>query len=296
MASRVDGPSVAVIIPCYNSSRFLKKTLDSALAQNYQPLEIITVNDGSSDDTGKILESYQPRIRVLYHPNGANRGESASVNLALSTTQAEFVAFLGHDDLWYPQKVERVVAAFEESPHAGLVYSNGHMIDETDRVLYPFQRADYVHDPRPHRLLLDCYIKTPSLVVVRRSVLALTGQFSAFVASDHDLWLRIAEVSSVLYVPDCLVAHRKHGKQQSIVSRRQMWQEGFEILDRACRRYPYGIDVKRKRKAVLHYRLFECDWAERSRARAVLHFLCAALLDPLRALSAGYGLMQRHGK
>ena len=77
-------PKVTVIIPAYNRAAFLRDTIDAALGQTWSPLEVVVVDDGSTDETPEILASYGDRIRVLRHPNGANAGTSVSVNLGLS--------------------------------------------------------------------------------------------------------------------------------------------------------------------------------------------------------------------
>ncbi|MDA8326875.1 MAG: glycosyltransferase family A protein, partial [Nitrospiraceae bacterium] len=120
---------VTVIITCYNSEKFIKQTIDSALSQTYKNVDVIAVDDGSTDTTRQILDSYQERIRVLEHPNGANRGQWASANLAMRQSGSDYVALLDHDDIWAPAKIERQVNFLDGRPDVGLVYSNGYSID-----------------------------------------------------------------------------------------------------------------------------------------------------------------------
>jgi teichuronic acid biosynthesis glycosyltransferase TuaG len=88
---------VGLIIPCFNSSKFIRRTIESVLNQDYDDLEIITIDDGSADETKEILESYLPKIRILSHPNNANLGEGASLNLRIIQAKSELIAFLEED-------------------------------------------------------------------------------------------------------------------------------------------------------------------------------------------------------
>ena len=92
---------ISCIVPVYNGERYLGETVDSILAQTYQPLETIVVDDGSTDGTATVAASYGQRVRYFWH---ANQGTAAARNLGLNATEDEFVAFLDADDLWRPEK------------------------------------------------------------------------------------------------------------------------------------------------------------------------------------------------
>ena len=96
---------VSVIITCYNSEKYLKKTIECVLRQDYKHLEIIAVDDGSKDSTRTILESY-PAVQVLTHPGNKNQGQAASLNLGVRNARGTFIAFLDDDDMWHPQKIK----------------------------------------------------------------------------------------------------------------------------------------------------------------------------------------------
>src|SRR4051812_13046945 len=100
-------PTISVVIPCYNGALYLRETLESALAQNYAPLEILVVDDGSEDDSAAIAESCGAPVRVIRQPN---QGESVARNRGIDEARGDWVAFLDADDLWEPEKLERQVA------------------------------------------------------------------------------------------------------------------------------------------------------------------------------------------
>ncbi|MGH7146282.1 MAG: glycosyltransferase [Nitrospiraceae bacterium] len=282
---------VAVLIPCFNSGRYLKATIESALTQTYTPLEVIAINDGSRDETHTILQSYAPTIRILSHPDNANLGQAASLNLGVRSTTAEFIAFLDSDDIWYPDKIEKQVKILKMHADIGLVYANGLAIDEEGKTLYGLFPDFFQERNVEGAILLNCYIRVPSSIMVRKTILEKAGLFRTDLqATDHDMWIRMSELTKFHYLPEILMAYRVHPGQQSL--RRRQWEDGFSILREACQRHPYGVDLRRKRLAVLYYRLGEYDWDHGLHLRALCYFLLAGLIDPLRAVQVLFGLIK----
>jgi glycosyltransferase involved in cell wall biosynthesis len=118
-------PAVSVIIIFLNGRRFLAEAIESVLGQSFGDWELLLVDDGSSDGSGEIAQSYaasSPRIRCLAHPGGTNRGMSASRNLGLSHARGRYLAFLDADDIWLPEKLARQVGLMQAQPQAGLSY------------------------------------------------------------------------------------------------------------------------------------------------------------------------------
>jgi len=275
---------VAVIIPCYNAAKYIGKALDSVLNQDYKHLEIVAIDDGSTDETKKILESYAPKIRVLSHPNNANLGQAASSNLGIAETKSDLIAFLDSDDMWYPDKMREQVKIFEKHTDVGLVYTNGYVIDEKDNTLYKIFPEKFHEKNVLGEILLKCYIRTPSSVMVKAEIIKKSGSFREnLYSTDHDMWIRMSEITKFHYLPKVLMAYRKYSGQKS--SKRRQWEDGFTILKEACERYPYTLNLKQKRLAVLYYRLGEFDWGHNAYSRAVKNYVLAGVLDPIRAMS-----------
>ena len=113
---------VSVIIPAHNSAAFIEETLDSILAQPHRPLEILVVDDGSTDLTPQIVSGYAPEVRLIRQPQS---GHPAARNTGIRAARGEFLAFLDHDDLWTPFKLALQFAAFYKDPELDLVF--GHM-------------------------------------------------------------------------------------------------------------------------------------------------------------------------
>lgn len=106
----MDSPSkVAVILPCYNAERYLVQTIESVLGQSYKNIHFIIGNDGSTDNSKKILEKYSDKIQIVEHPDHGNHGQAATYNMCLQYTNSEYIAFIDNDDLWHPDKIQKQV-------------------------------------------------------------------------------------------------------------------------------------------------------------------------------------------
>lgn len=279
-------PRVSVVIPVYNRGKYIAETVGSVLAQTFKDIEVIAVDDGCTDNSRAVLESFGPAVQVLEHPNRSNRGQSASINLGMRAARGEFIAVLDSDDLWAPDKLERQLAYFDAHPDVGLVYGNGWVVDGDGKRMYPFYQPDHREDSEPSRVLMDCYFLLPSNALVRTAAFRRAGWFdeSFRAAQDHDMAIRIAEITRIAYINEFIFSYRRHGDSISFKNADRRWKNGFLILARAAARHPYPASVIRKRRAVLHFRLGQCDMKARRFMSALSHFTLAGLLDPSRAL------------
>lgn len=284
-------PTVSVIIPCYNRERFIADTVDSVLAQTWPNLEVLVVDDGCTDRSREILESYGGRLTILEHPELKNRGQSVSINLALRRCRGKYVAILDSDDLFMPDKLEKQVRFLEEYLDFGAVYANCVYIDENGRPLCPMYPAGHTPPSGPSDVLLDCCYNVPSNTLCRRSVYEQIGFFDESLrsAQDHDVAIRIAEVTKVGYIDECLWSYRRHGDSISQTRTMERWLNGFRILDAAMKRYPYSSSVVRRRKAVLHFRVAQCSLHDGNYLRALFHLLMSGIYDPFRSMGVIMG-------
>lgn len=281
-----DSPKVSVVIPVYNRAKYVGETIESVLSQTYRNFELIVVDDGSTDDSRKVLESFGDRVKILEHPNRENRGQSAAINRGLAAARGEYVGMLDSDDLWLPNKLALQVAYLDAHPHIGLVYGNGRAIDQNGNKLYDIYPPGHVEQSDPGRVLMDCYFLLPNNSLVRRSVVEAAGRFdeSLRAAQDHDMAIRIAELTKLAYIDEPVFCYRRHPDSISHRNAAVRWQNGFKILAAARSRYPYPKHVVRKRSAVLHFRLGQCHLERRKHFAALMHMMRAFLLDPMRSL------------
>jgi glycosyltransferase involved in cell wall biosynthesis len=214
--SNIEPLDVDVVVPVRDGARFLPSCLDGIAAQTLRPRAIIVVDDGSTDLTPQILAEYALRWPSLQIIRSEPRGVSHARNLGLSACQASFVAFLDADDVWEATKLERQMALFaEDRPRLGFVHCAYRLIDEagqpvTDHpILDPRKCGDIFSELLSHGNIVS---GSGSAVIVRRKLLDLVGGFDErlFFGEDWDLWLRLASVSEIDFVPERLVAIRTH--------------------------------------------------------------------------------------
>jgi glycosyltransferase involved in cell wall biosynthesis len=277
---------VSVIIPAYNRYAYIRRAIESVLNQSYKDIELIVVDDGSTDNTREILEDYEPRMLLLEHEGGANKGQSAAINLGLQNAQGEYIAILDSDDCWETNKIELQIAYLQQNPDVGLVYGNGIAVDENGEYLYDIYKPNHEEKNIPSSLLVDCYFFVPTNSLFRAEILELTGGFdeSLRTAQDHDMGIRIAEVTKLAYINNSLFHYRRHDDSISRKRAGLRWRNGFIILDKARKRYPYPITTIIRRKAVLHFRMYQCLLEEKKYPSALLHLLLSGTYDPIRAM------------
>jgi glycosyltransferase involved in cell wall biosynthesis len=196
---------VSVIIPTYNAAQFVTAAIDSVLAQTFQDVEILVVDDGSTDDTKNTLAKYGDRIEYLYKQNG---GVAKARNYAIERAQGEYVAFLDADDLWLPEKLAKQIALFESRRKIGLCYTGAEIIDENLAVKGHIDAA--THEDACEKLLLTMNIMVLSSVMVRREIVLQTEGFDSHFSTtaDKEFWLRLSLLTKFAAVPDYLVKYR----------------------------------------------------------------------------------------
>jgi glycosyltransferase involved in cell wall biosynthesis len=203
------GVGITVVIPTRNRWDWLERTLHGALGQDGVDVEVIVVNDGSTDVTGAMLSAHEdPRVRVITHAQSL--GVAAARNHGISEARTEWIALLDDDDLWAPSKLRVQLAAARET-NAGFVYCAAAHVDADLRVI----KTEAAPDPDSLAALMLSYNAMPagsSNVIVRRSLLVELGGFDdRFVhLADWDLWLRLSQCATGAACDEVLVGYVKH--------------------------------------------------------------------------------------
>jgi glycosyltransferase involved in cell wall biosynthesis len=189
MTVRSTSPEVSVILPTYNRAWILKEAIDSVLAQDFKDFELIVVDDGSTDDTGQILDSYDQDLMVLHQ---SNRGVSAARNRGIDAAAGRLIAFLDSDDLWLPRKLTTQVNFFNSNPAAVINQTEEIWIRNGIRV-NPKTRHHKFSGMIFEKSLALCLV-SPSAVMMKRSLFEEVGLFDEDLPAceDYDLWLRIS--------------------------------------------------------------------------------------------------------
>lgn len=254
-------PTVSVVIPAYNRARYLRQAVDSVLDQDYPDLEVLVVDDGSTDDTPGILASYGPRVHAVTQKNA---GPSAARNRGVREAAGELVAFHDSDDLMLPGRLRAQAALFAKNPDLGLASADYLKIGPDGEAL----GSDRLSLADRLRLASGvCYrnfFATPT-VMVRRACLKATGLFAEDLSfgEDWDLWLRLLSRFPARHLPVPLAAIRFHSQSIVATLSPQNFDQWREVIERdharlaACGRRSQADALRRKRLSVV---LFNEAW------------------------------------
>src|SRR5271166_3444527 len=199
-------PRVSVVIPVYNAAATVGGAIDSVLAQTFTDLEIIAVDNGSTDRSREVLAGYSRHVKVLEEPK---RGPSAARNTGVRASSGEYLGFLDADDWWRPTMLERTVQALDRDSDCALVFTDLALVDSTGRE----QMASLVgesHPPTVAEMLERLWPILPSGVLMRRRAFDLAGGFEETLTAFEDvyLWLRARERGNFLYLAEPLAVWR----------------------------------------------------------------------------------------
>lgn len=263
---------VSVIIPTYNRASLVVEAVDSVLAQSFRNLELIVIDDGSTDETAARLAAYGAGLR---YDRQERFGVSAARNRGLALAQGEWVAFLDSDDLWLPKKLEVQADFFARNPGAEICQTgevwirNGRRVNPRRKHAKP---SGDIFEPS-----LELCLVSPSAVMLRKSLFSLVGTFDPRLPAceDYDLWLRIACRRPVFLIDEALVIKRGgHSDQLSrstpaldryrIQALVKLLQSGelapgqsaaaLRMLEKKCRIYGQGCWKRGKTEEGEYYR------------------------------------------
>lgn len=199
-------PRVSVVMSVYNGERWLGAAVESVLGQTLADLELLVIDDGSTDSTAEILGGYRdPRLRVVRQPRA---GLTASLNRGVRLTTAPLLARLDADDVALPERFARQVAFLDAHPEVGLLGTGCHDVDSAGRVLRTYRPPET--DPEIRRALIRHNPFVHSSAMLRRNVLERAGLYDEglAVAQDYDLWVRLSRVTGLANLAEPLVLRR----------------------------------------------------------------------------------------
>lgn len=206
-------PLVSVVVPSFNHARYLRECIDSVLSQDHPAVELIVVDDGSTDGSLDVLKTYGDRLRLLQQQGGR---QARARNLALAVARGDLVAFLDSDDRWRPGRLSAAAATFRAQPQAALVWADHAFIDDEGRPLGERRWVSPGGDFR--RVLIAGNPICNATVTVRRDVLDQIGGFdeAAPRVCDGSAWMQIAAHGHhFVHLPQVLLDYRLHGGNDS---------------------------------------------------------------------------------
>jgi len=289
-------PLVSIILPVYNGAKYLREAIESALAQTYHSIELIAVDDGSTDTSAEILTSYQGKIRYFRQEN---RGAAAARNRGIREARGQYLAFLDADDIWSSQKLRRQVAYLRKHPAVKLVCNRWKEWNEDEPCPSLDEGGGEAERPYlPHsgwiynELLLDCIVHTTT-VVMDSSMVAQIGLFDETLlrGQDYDYWLRASRVTTIDTLDATLSVYRLHAAS----SIQRPMEQNFPslVLEHALQRWgrtgPDGRTTPlfrmRRRMAREWYTFGNMHWRAGNRRRAAHAFMRCISAWPLHVRS-----------
>ncbi len=219
---------VSLIIPVYNGSNYLKYAIDSALSQTYKNIEVIVVNDGSNDGgkTKEIAESYGNDIIYLEKENG---GVSTALNLAISKSSGEYISWLSHDDMYYPNKIEREIEEILKHDENTIIFSNFDYINEYGEKLKEVYLDHELVEKNNDYAVLRGMIGGITLLIPKKAFEEY-GEFDPRLrcTQDYDMWFKMLKTYKFVHIEDILAMTRIHSLQDTNTSPRVL-SEGNKL-------------------------------------------------------------------
>jgi glycosyltransferase involved in cell wall biosynthesis len=221
----IDSPKVSVIVPTYNRADLLERALHSIVSQTYQDFELIVVDDGSTDKTSKVMESFP---KAQYLSMKTNSGVSKARNAGLALAKGELICFLDSDDLWNEKKIQIQTHWLENNMGSQVCYTDEIWIRNGVRVNPMNRHRKYSGDIFLH--CLGLCIVSPSSVMIRAKLFDEIGNFdeSLPACEDYDLWLRIAAKYSFHFIEEPLIV--KYGGHADQLSRKYWGMDRFRVV------------------------------------------------------------------
>lgn len=218
-------PLVSVVTPSFNQARFLERTMESVLGQDYPRIEYVVVDGGSTDSSPDIIRKYSSRL--TWWVSEPDAGQTDAINKGFARTQGDILAWLNSDDTWLPGAVAAAVEAFGRYADCGVIYGAANYIDEQDRVIGRFPAAQ-----TGRRRLRQGYVHIPQQAAFFRGDLwRQVGPLdpSFFFAMDYDLWTRIADRAPLKFIPQVWGNFRIHGAAKTIAADERCWPEMLRV-------------------------------------------------------------------
>ena len=217
---------VSIVTPSYNQALYLEQTIQSVLEQDYPRIEYVVVDGASTDDSFEIIKKYNDRL--AYWISEKDSGQAEAINKGFARAKGEILAWLNSDDYYLPNAILDVVKCFEENPDVVMVYGDMLAVDGDGQIINVLKYKQLSLED----LLCFLIIGQPS-VFFRRSALEKTGllDISFHFMLDHHLWIRLAQLGSILHIPQVWSAARYHAQAKNRARAAEFGREAFRVLD-----------------------------------------------------------------
>ncbi len=216
---------ISIVTPSYNQAKYIEKTIQSVLMQDYPRIEYIVVDGGSSDGTVDIIKKYEDRITRWVSEK--DKGQTDAINKGFAHASGDILAWINSDDTYQPGAISAAVKYLQEHPTVGMVYGDCNFINESGQVIGKFNSAQ-----TNHRLIRQGSVRIPQQTMFFRTDLwKQVGPLdpSFYFAMDYDLWTRISARSEIKYVRQTWANFRLHTSGKTIMADDRCWPEMIRV-------------------------------------------------------------------
>lgn len=214
-----NNPKVTILIPVYNGSNFIKQAIQSAINQTYKNIEILVINDGSTDNgkTEKVIKEFGDKVKYIKKENG---GVASALNLGIKEATGEYIAWLSHDDIYLPNKIEKEIKALEKLEDKNtIIFSNFELIDENG---ITFSTTNFTKNIRKEKFCQGIYPVLKGAVngcsiLIPKICFEDAGYFKEELktTNDYEMWIRLFSKYPSYFIEDAIIKYRIHPNQDT---------------------------------------------------------------------------------
>ncbi|MEI0448021.1 glycosyltransferase [Brachyspira intermedia] len=224
-------PLISIIIPVYNGENYIKDAINSAFNQTYKNIEIIVVDDGSKDNTANIIKGFENKVKYIYKNNG---GVASALNCGIKSSKGDYISWLSHDDVYYPNKIEEEVNELKNVDEKTVIYSGFEFVNEKLELITVFENSSKTEYRRLNNNFYSILLSDIGgcTLLIPKEVFNNVGFFDEklLCVQDYDFWFRMFRYGyKVKYIPKVLLQYRMHGKQDSNSKKDFLRNEGNEV-------------------------------------------------------------------
>ncbi|HAO93317.1 MAG: hypothetical protein A2X93_07210 [Deltaproteobacteria bacterium GWC2_56_8] len=276
-------PVVSVVITTYNYAQFLPTAVDSALSQTFGDLEVVIVNDGSTDNTDEVMSPYlaDSRVKYIYQERS---GQASAKNRGIENSTGAYVAFLDADDYWLPEKLERQMPLFGQRQETGVVFCNAKWVDADNNPITMPKLQKPRRGAVAEHLIVDNFIPFSSSIV-KRECFDRHGAFDKGLemAIDWDLWLRLSAYYAFDFVDSPLMVYRVGHSGQMSKKREKRQEQSDLVMERFLNANPGLISNGAISKARAYTYKNRCEYYQRiNRIESMAFGFKSLAIDPLQ--------------
>lgn len=257
---------ISIIMPCFNAEAYILRGVTSAFGQTFKELELIVINDGSTDQSLQVLNNVKDsRLKIISQPN---RGVSAARNRGIEEARGEYIAFLDTDDTWHPTCLEKLYEALVSSSQAGLSYCGWQNLGLSGGQGKPYIPPDYEASDKLGRLLRSCPWPIHAALTYRQVIMEAGGFDERFSNSeDYRLWLYIASHHRIVRVSRVLAYYHFHEGMQASRNKAKAGRDNWLVKKEFLQKNPNVVKKLGRKRArqltcgMLLRKAYDCYWA-----------------------------------